>query len=60
MLMYSAGLRIGEVVKLRVEDVDVERKLIRSGKGRKDRYTILSKVALKTFKEYVDRYKPEK
>ncbi|MGC8848957.1 MAG: hypothetical protein ACP5QI_00585 [Candidatus Bathyarchaeia archaeon] len=29
MLMYSAGLRIGEVVKLRVGDVDVERMLIR-------------------------------
>ena len=29
MLMYSAGLRVGEVVKLRVEDVDVKRKLIR-------------------------------
>jgi len=29
MLMYSAGLRVGEVVKLKVEDVDVKRKLIR-------------------------------
>jgi len=62
MLMYSAGLRIGEVVKLRVEDIDVKRKLIRirGGKGRKDRYTILSEVVLKTFKEYVEKYKPEK
>jgi len=33
---------------------------IRGGKGRKDRYAILSEVALNTFKEYVDRYKPEK
>ena len=61
MLMYSAGMRVGEVVKLRVEDVDVKRKLIRiKGKGRKDRYTILSEVALETFKEYVEKYKPEK
>ncbi len=62
MLMYSAGLRVGEVVKLTVEDVDVKRKLIRirGGKGRKDRYTILSEVALETFKEYLQKYKPEK
>ncbi|MHC1584142.1 MAG: tyrosine-type recombinase/integrase [Methanosarcinales archaeon] len=33
---------------------------IRDRKGRKDRYTLLSEVALNTFKEYVDRYKPEK
>lgn len=62
MLVYSAGLRVGEVVRLRVEDIDVKRRLIRvrSGKGRKDRYTILFEVALKTFKEYVEKYKPEK
>ena len=62
MLIYSAGLRVGEVVKLRVEDIDVERGMIRirGGKGRKDRYTILSEVALNTFKEYVDRHKARK
>ena len=56
MLIYSAGLRVGEVVKLRVEDIDVERGMIRirGGKGRKDRYAILSEVALNTFKEYVE------
>ena len=55
MLMYSAGLRVSEVVKLRVNNVDVERKLIRirGGKGRKDCYTILSEVALNMFKEYL-------
>lgn len=62
MLLYSAGLRVGEVVKLRVEDIDLKRRLIRirGGKGRKDRYTILSEVALETFREYVKKYKPEK
>jgi site-specific recombinase XerD len=36
MLIYSAGLRISEVVKLRVEDIDAQRKLlhIRSAKGK--------------------------
>jgi len=60
--MYSAGLRVGEVVKLKIEDIEVKRKLIRvrGGKGRKDRYTVLSEIALRTFREYVDKYKPEK
>jgi integrase len=46
MLVYSAGLRVGEVVKLRIDDIDSKRMLIhiRQGKGQKDRYTILSEV----------------
>jgi site-specific recombinase XerD len=44
-LAYSAGLRVGELVKLKVSDLDFERKtvFIRAGKGRKDRYTLLSR-----------------
>lgn len=47
-LAYSAGLRVGEVVRLRVGDLDIDRRLIRvrSAKGRKDRYTLLSEYAL--------------
>lgn len=62
MVTYSAGLRVGEVVKLRVEDIDVERRLIhvKGAKGRKDRYTILSEVAMKMLKLYVESYQPEK
>jgi len=43
MLVYSAGLRVGEAVKLMPEDIDSKRMLIhiKSSKGRKDRYTIL-------------------
>lgn len=39
MLLYSAGLRAGEVVRLRVEDIDDDRGLVHvaRGKGRKDR-----------------------
>ncbi|CEG14019.1 Phage integrase family protein (fragment) [groundwater metagenome] len=60
MLAYSAGLRVSEVVKLRVEDIDAQRKLIhiRSAKGRKDRYTLLSEVTLKTLHLYRDEFKP--
>lgn len=48
MTAYSAGLRISEVVRLRVEDIDSQRMLIRirQGKGRKDRYVPLSDVLL--------------
>ncbi len=58
MLMYSAGLRVSEVVKLRPADIDFQRKLIhvKGGKGRKDRYTILSDVAVKILHEYLKEY----
>ena len=48
MIAYSAGLRVSEIVRLRVSDIDRKRGLIhiRGGKGRKDRYVPLSKVAL--------------
>lgn len=48
MLLYSAGLRVSEVVRLRPEDLDLDRRLIhvRVAKGRKDRYTLLSDRAL--------------
>jgi len=61
-LMYSAGLRVGEVVKLKPEDIDSERKLIhiRGSKGRKDRYTILSDIALEILREYWKKEKPRK
>jgi site-specific recombinase XerD len=60
MLVYSAGLRVGEVVSLKPEDIDSERKVIhvRSGKGKKDRYTILSDVVLDVLREYWKAYKP--
>ncbi|MBN8219628.1 MAG: tyrosine-type recombinase/integrase [Spirochaetes bacterium] len=43
-LMYSSGLRVSEVVRIRVSDVDLPQATltIRQGKGRKDRITILS------------------
>ena len=59
-LTYSSGLRVGEVVRLRVNDIDSDRMLIHvvQGKGRKDRYTVLSEVALKALREYAREYKP--
>lgn len=43
-LMYAAGLRVSEVVRLKVKDLDFENGvlIVRSGKGKKDRQTLLS------------------
>lgn len=43
MLAYASGLRVGELVTLRIEDIDSQRGLIhiRDAKGKKDRYTVL-------------------
>jgi len=60
ILTYSSGLRVGEVVRLKLKDIDSDRMLIHvvQGKGRKDRYTVLSEVALKVLREYARESKP--
>jgi integrase/recombinase XerD len=61
MLVYAAGLRVSEVVSLRIDDLDKERQLIRvrSAKGRKDRYTILSQLAWEAVEKYRKIYHPD-
>ena len=61
MLIYSSGLRLMEAAHLKVTDIDSKRMLLRikQGKGRKDRYTILSKVALEVLREYWSQYRPK-
>ena len=58
MLVYSAGLRVGEVVRLRTADLDVDRGLVRvrQGKGNKDRYTLLARKAVEAVQIYRDAY----
>lgn len=53
-LAYSAGLRVGEVIRLKVTDILSDRGQIRiqNGKGDKDRYTLLADQTLKTLREY--------
>ena len=60
MLVYSAGLRVGEVVKLEPRDIDSSRGLIhvRGGKGRKDRYTVLSPLILEQLRGYWKLFRP--
>lgn len=62
VLMYSAGLRVGEVVRLQVDDLDEGRGLIRvkSGKGDKDRYTLYSALARQLVRAYRREYQPQK
>ncbi len=59
-VIYSAGLRIGELIELKKTDIDSERMLIhvRGAKGKKDRYTVLSKKVLELLREYYKEYKP--
>lgn len=61
MLVYSAGLRVGEAVRLKPEDIDSKRMLIhiKGSKGRKDRYTILSETSLDVLGKYWREYKPQ-
>lgn len=61
LLTYSAGLRVGEVVRLKLEDIDIGRRLIhiRQGKGRKDRYTMLSEAAQLSVQAYIKTYQPK-
>jgi len=58
MLLYSAGLRVGEVVRLKPSDLDMERGLVHvsRGKGRRDRYTLLARRAAEAVGIYRDAY----
>ncbi len=59
-LIYSAGLRVSEAVKIRMRDFDLDRNLImvRQGKGGKDRCTILSRKLIPILKKQLALKKP--
>src|SRR5208337_5501170 len=61
MIMYSSGLRMSEVMHLKVADIDGKRMMvyIRQGKGGKDRYSILSEAALECLRQYWREYRPK-
>ncbi|TAK08444.1 integrase [bacterium] len=60
MTAYAAGVRVSELVHLKRSDIDPERMMIRveQGKGKKDRYTILSQRLLGELRRYKQAYQP--
>jgi site-specific recombinase XerD len=59
-LTFSVGLRVSEVVNLKIEDIDSKRMIIhiKNAKGRKDRIVPLSQNILQLLREYYKEYKP--
>ncbi len=60
MLAYSAGLRVSEIARLKIADIDSENMqiFVRQGKGNIDRYSILSEICLETLRRYWREYRP--
>jgi integrase/recombinase XerD len=61
MLLYSAGLRLGEVTNLLIADLKTDRQqlFVKAGKGKKDRYTLLSERVLDELRQYLQVYAPK-
>jgi len=59
-ILFGSGLRVSELVSLKINDIDFVRKIIniRQGKGAKDRITIVSDQTLKNIEKYLLEYQP--
>ena len=59
-LTYSVGLRVSEIINLKIENIDSSRMLIhiKNAKGRKDRVVPLSNYVLELLRDYWREYKP--
>jgi integrase/recombinase XerD len=60
-LLYSSGIRLGELLNLKPDDIDSKRMLliIRQGKGNRDRLTLLSEKVLSQLREYFKKDRPK-
>lgn len=60
-LMYSTGMRVGEVINLKLQDIDQERRIImvRDAKGGRDRQVTLDPLFFELFKLYHNQYLPK-
>ena len=61
MAIYSGGLRLGEVLRLRIEDVMLgqQKIFIKGGKNKKDRYTLLAQQFMTILEQYLKVYTPK-
>lgn len=61
MTIYSSGLRVSEAAHLKIRDIESARMQIRvdQGKGKKDRYTLLSQKVLGELRDYWRAYRPK-
>lgn len=59
-VLYSSGLRVSELRNLKINDIDFLRRsvFVRSGKGGKDRVTIISQTVLDNIDKYLREYQP--
>jgi integrase/recombinase XerD len=60
-LFYSTGIRLQELCKLSIFDIDLQGKMVRinQGKGRKDRVVPMGKHAVRFLREYITKIRPE-
>jgi site-specific recombinase XerD len=60
MLLYGSGLRVGEVVRLKAQDLNFEEGtlFVAQSKGNKDRHTLLSAKTAEYLRRYVEEYQP--
>ena len=60
-LLYSSGLRIGELMDLRLHHIDIDRRqlLVKNSKGRKDRVVILAESFIPLLLNYLTSYSPK-
>lgn len=60
MLIYSGGLRLSELIQLRLADIEADRGriFVYGGKGKKDRCTILSPKVWQQLQEYISVFRP--
>jgi len=61
-LMYSSGLRVSELIQITPTEIDSKQMyvMVRGGKGRKDRTTLLATTCLELLREYYKTYRPVK
>ncbi len=59
-MIYSAGLRISELLNLKLNHIDIQRRqiMVKDSKGRKDRNVILAQSCIPLILNYLDTYKP--